>query len=282
LIGLAPFLGKLNAANLECRWQRSRCIAPGRQCRLERLPCLCPAWHECRCGKLAVAALTAGESRDKGNPARPNCQAVTSSSGDSHPHACDFDNVRLDLYRVPCDTKPQIGRRSASTFLFGRLNSGICRLLGRIIAMLRVVRIRWKGFSAAAWLVLAAMHALAPTQVQAGCSHPWVQASGISASLFDSSLLESGFQRSLPGPRSSPRSSDRRGPCADGSCSRSPELPPSSTGQISLSSEQWGNLPAGRLRMSPQSRVFSLKDDQRRPYRIPTPIERPPRLDSAR
>ncbi len=65
-------------------------------------------------------------------------------------------------------------------------------MLGRPIAMTRVFRWRWVGRSAVACLVLAALNAVAPAQAQAGCSHPWVRDAGISASLLDLGMLESG------------------------------------------------------------------------------------------
>src|ERR1700677_655805 len=122
--------------------------------------------------------------------------------------------------------------------------------------MTRVLRWRWIGSSVVAWLVLAAVNAILPAQAQAGCSHPWVQGPGASASLLDLGLLESGLHPSLPetGPAGSP---DRPGPCAGGACPRSPEWPLRSTVQISPHSDQWGELPAEPARSRPNSRGFT-------------------------
>ena len=147
--------------------------------------------------------------------------------------------------------------------------------------MTRVLRWRWIGSSVAAWLLLAAVNAILPAQAQAGCSHPWVQGAGNSASLFDRSFVEAGFHPLLP-ERGLPGSPERPGPCAGGACSQSPELPLSSTVQITADIDQWGDLPAEPTCCLPKSRGVTPKDDQLRPADYPTPIERPPRLEPAR
>ncbi len=100
-----------------------------------------------------------------------------------------------------------------------------------------------------AWVVLLAVNVLCPVIAQAGCSHPWVQRAGISASLFDLGLLESGVNSAHPKALSG-GSSNRRDPCAGGACSRSPELPPRSAVRISPTSEQWCELPAEWARLA--------------------------------
>ena len=147
--------------------------------------------------------------------------------------------------------------------------------------MTRVFRWRWLSSTAAAWLVLMAVHAVAPATVQAGCNHPWVQVSGIAASVFDLELLESGIRPSLPASRS-PQPLDRRGACVGGACSPSPEIPPISSVEAQPYCEYWGDLPAEPVQLLLRSRVsWPAEHDQRRPTRFHTPIERPPRLLAA-
>jgi hypothetical protein len=147
--------------------------------------------------------------------------------------------------------------------------------------MIRVFCGRWLTSSVVATLAFAAVQVLASAEARAGCGHPWVQGSGLSASLLDLSLVGSGVDPTPIQPASH-RPSDRSGPCAGGACSRSPELPLSSTVEITPDGDHWGDLPADLACSPPGSRVFAPEDDRRRPARLPTAIERPPRLSPAR
>jgi hypothetical protein len=158
--------------------------------------------------------------------------------------------------------------------------STVFRSSGRPIAMTRVFGWRWVSSTAIAWLVLSAVNAILPTQAQAGCNSPWVHQSSLDASLVNLRLLDPGFQSLIAEPWAH-QPSDRRGPCAGGSCSRAPEVPPSPTMLISLHGERWGDVTAERMPALPQSREFLPEDDQRRSSQFPTSIERPPRIYSA-
>jgi hypothetical protein len=147
--------------------------------------------------------------------------------------------------------------------------------------MSRVLRWRWIGSSVVAWLVLAAVNAVLPARAEAGCSHPWVQSTRISTSLLDLGSIETGRHDSLA-ERGSPGSPGRPGPCAGGACSRSPELPLSSTVEVTPHSDHWGGLPAEPVRTQTNSRDFMPEEDERRPAGFPAPIERPPRLNHVR
>jgi hypothetical protein len=147
--------------------------------------------------------------------------------------------------------------------------------------MTRVFRWRWVSSTAIASLLLVVVHAFLPTQAQADCNSPWVHYSGLDASLNELRLLDPGFQLLIAEPWSHPPI-DRRGSCAGGSCSRSRELPPGSTIVISLGGELWGDVTTESSPSFPQSREFSPEEDQRRSSWLPTSIERPPRLQSAR
>jgi hypothetical protein len=146
--------------------------------------------------------------------------------------------------------------------------------------MTRVFGWRWVSSTAIAWLVLSAVNAILPTQAQAGCNSPWVHQSSLDASLDNLRLLDPGFQSLLVEPWSR-QPSNRRGSCAGGSCSQSPKLPFSSTVLISTHGEGWGIVPAERMHALPLAREYSPPDDQVRPSRLPTSIERPPRIYSA-
>jgi hypothetical protein len=182
---------------------------------------------------------------------------------------------------MECETEPAPGCRSVWTCLSVHRKSAIYRSLERRIAMTRVFRWRWIGSSVLAWLVLAAVNAVAPAQAQAGCGHPWVQSPGMASSLSDLGLLESALHPSPPEP-GPPRPSDRPGRCAGGSCSRSPEFPPSSTVQVAPHSEHWVDLPAPPDWSLPRSQSFTREHDHSRPAWFPSLIERPPRLNRAR
>jgi hypothetical protein len=158
--------------------------------------------------------------------------------------------------------------------------STVFRSTGRRIAMTRVFRWRWVSSTAFAWLVLSAVHVVLPTQAQAGCNSPWVHHSRLDLSQFESSLLDSSFQLLIAEPWSR-QPLDRRGPCAGGACSRPRELPPGPTILVSFHGERWGDVPAEPSPALPQSREFSPEDNQRRSSRLPTSIERPPRIYSA-
>jgi hypothetical protein len=165
--------------------------------------------------------------------------------------------------------------------LFVRFCSRIPRS-GRRIAMTRVLHGRWLGSSAIAWLVIAVVQMFAPAPARAGCSHPWVRDAGVSAAPFNLSNFASGGHKLLPEPSSS-EGSGHRGPCAGRACSQPSEMPPISTVLMSPQRDQWGGLPANPAHSSiASSRGFSPQDDRRRPYRFPTPIERPPRLFAAK
>jgi hypothetical protein len=159
--------------------------------------------------------------------------------------------------------------------------STVFRSSGWPIAMTRVFGWRWVRSTAIAWLVLSALNAILPTQAQAGCNSPWVHQSALDAALVNLRLLDPGFQSLIAEPWAH-QPSDRRGPCAGGSCSRAPELPPSPTTLMSLHGERWGDVTAERTPALPQSREFLPEDEQRRSSQLPTAIERPPRNSSAR
>jgi hypothetical protein len=176
-------------------------------------------------------------------------------------------------------TVPQGGGHPISTYPFSAFLSAISRS-GRPIAMTRVLHGRWPLSTAIAWLVIAAVHFGAPAAARAGCSHPWVRDAGISLAQFNLGIFGSDGEELLPEPRSSERS-DHRGACAGGACSGPSESPPFSTVLVSRQSDQWGDLPAEPARSLASSRGFLPADDGKRPYRFPSPIERPPRLFAA-
>jgi hypothetical protein len=151
----------------------------------------------------------------------------------------------------------------------------------RQIAMTRVSRCRWLSLTAMSWLVLLAMTAFFPTQAVAGCNSPWVPRPGVDPPQNELRLFDPAFESLLAEPWSR-QPSDRRAPCAGGSCTRSPKLPAGSTILISSYGERWCDLPAESTRMLPQSRGFSTEEDQRRSSPLSTFIERPPRTDSER
>ncbi len=149
--------------------------------------------------------------------------------------------------------------------------------------MTRVICCRWASSTALAWLVLSVVNALVPTQAQAGCNSPWVRHSGLDQSLYELRLLDAGFESLIADPWSR-QPSDRRGPCAGGSCSRLPDRSPRSTIVISIDGEHWGDVPAEGADSVLPSREFSPEDDQRRHHcsRAPSNVLRVsiPRADA--
>lgn len=126
--------------------------------------------------------------------------------------------------------------------------------------------------------MLAAFAGVWPTEVRAGCNHPWVQHSDPFGSLNELDL----FGASHPGIDADsggvPDRRERRSPCAGGACSRSPDLPVSRSDSIPGPMEQWGDLPAALDHLaSASSDRIGASPDRPRPTPILLPIERPPR-----
>jgi len=148
--------------------------------------------------------------------------------------------------------------------------------------MRRNFRWRWAGLAALAWLVPAVLSAVLPAEARAGCNHPWVKGTGVSAPLVGLSVLDPSDGGSIPEPRSPKPRDDHPGPCAGGACSQAPELPPSSTVTVSSDGELWGDLPADMPALFPRSQRVSPELDRRYPALSLAPIERPPRHAPAR
>ena len=142
--------------------------------------------------------------------------------------------------------------------------------------MSRKFRWRWAGSAAVAWLVPAVLSAILPAEARAGCNHPWVKGTGLSAPLVDLSLLDPSDRGAAPEPRS-PKPEDRRGPCAGGACSQAPEPPPSSTAPVSSDGELWGDLPAESA-----SAVSPMPESLARDPTVRTPLCRSPPSNARR
>ena len=156
------------------------------------------------------------------------------------------------------------------------------RLSGRPIAMRRKFRWRWAGSAALAWLVPAVLSAVLPAEARAGCNHPWVAHTGLSAPLVDLSVLDPSDRGSVPEPRSPRPRNDHPRPCAGGACSQAPDLPPSSTVTASSDGELWGDLPAELPALFPRCQRVLPEPHRPHPTLALGPIERPPRQAPAR
>jgi len=130
-----------------------------------------------------------------------------------------------------------------------------------------------------AWLAVAVTGMLGCAEARAGCDHPWVQRAVHSGIRIPPLVLEP--SQLLEAPDSElPQQPQRRSPCARGACSRTPELPGSSTGSTTPRVELWGALPAGAPPLVPGSDPLAPDPESRRPVRLGIPIERPPRIPS--
>jgi hypothetical protein len=145
--------------------------------------------------------------------------------------------------------------------------------------MMRSFRWRWAGSGAVAWLALTVMGMLSPAEARAGCDHPWVKRADLSGILNHLVVLEPSHR--LEAPDSELPRPQRRSPCAGGACSRTPEMPVSSTDPPPSRIEFWSDLPAGARTIVPLSDQLAPDRDGRRPARIHTLIERPPRSSSS-
>lgn len=152
--------------------------------------------------------------------------------------------------------------------------------VGTAHRMTRLFRWRRVGLSTAACLVLAVANAVVSSQAQAGCSHPWVQRSGLTGSAIDAGALTPGLQAILHDPGFS-RPADRRDPCAGRACSRPSRWPGSPTIASSPPPDHWVNLPASCPPSFPGSQRFRPEEGERLPALFTAPLERPPRFGSA-
>jgi hypothetical protein len=125
--------------------------------------------------------------------------------------------------------------------------------------------------------MLAAVAALLPTDVRAGCNHPWVHRAGLSDSLNDLAILDVGHHE-FNADSEVPEKPGHGSPCAGGACSRLPDLPISTSGSIPGQVELWGELPAGTQSPASASDGIGFFHDRPRPTRTNIPIERPPRM----
>src|SRR5262249_17455582 len=105
--------------------------------------------------------------------------------------------------------------------------------------MLRLHARRWSNGAAVAWLMLTTLAALFPGMAHAGCDHPWIDRTAPIGSPTDLSILAPARSVLTPDP-GLPDEPRHRSPCMGGACSRSPDLPMTSSGSAKDRIELWG------------------------------------------